>query len=928
MRCNWSARHRKDWRGTIVGWATNLFDALGGFAFLQVVLPGSLMRSVIPVSSLFLVGLLSLAPVSRAQEDSDGEKDGEKKHYLTFQLSYRGTASKRVQSEFNRRETTIEVDNRFSGRIEVRPTEAYDLPTNLSAEAQMKRAMAMQAAVLAGDMEKLKQATPDLLVTWFPRGDQVEITGRISEKMTVNATQTEQGESRATSDLLSETYDCDKVFEGDFGNAFVKIRPEEKRYDVQFSLMPDMASTWEAVRQTIVKEHKEEGRNTQSQEEAKVPLDTGTGQWNLGYSNYQIAAEMKGQPLAGEANELLGTASIPVPKPPGWDGSWDIALEVSWQIDITLPPLELVITAPGYDEWRPEGNIKKPTEPGNKLMARATLKPKDGEGKFVPRVKNIRFQLLDTSREPGICLNWPLSAKDQDYDLRLAAVAGGKLSKSDQILEVDDPKRNDEGQAYAEVQIDSYDFGGRASLRAICLLADGREIEGVMKEVGEMPRLPKMKSPGWVADSWKQKNKAASLADDDDNEKVEGQKDNGDGFTLYEEYRGWAENEKHIDGDPKRKDLFILNQIGAGGADAIGGIKLFERVSKLITHHRLSESEMSTAARLMKGNHREAPHRVDQHGVWMYNADGTGVPAGGTVGMTNEDADRAFRPGRVNHVVVESRGIYDAIFGHDRSVGDYKLSERDAAFAYDRAVAHELLHVVGVDHHGEGEDTSTFYFVSASDPNNPSHRAGFSQQLPKVYNLDLRRSPDHVYDGSELMRNELETLIWEDTGRNIAEELAPLYERKLEAERARRAANPPTGEEDAGRRATEFPQYGKSEFSWRETDVFDAVAYNNDEFEVFATICELNGADSGNELCLMRYYFATAYPVKGKTKTYYVVRPGQNRAGRSTCQSPAGTGANAPSHQPQSRFGDSAPKRGNCFGDICPNDAIPPRNLH
>lgn len=594
--------------------------------------------------------------------------------------------------------------------------------------------------------------------------------------------------------------------------------------------------------------------------------------------------------------------------------------------------LEVEITIEGYAKWRPEGSIKNPTEPGNSLAARATLKSKTGKVKNLPEVKRFKFELLGTSREPGVCLNWPLNAEDQDYDLRLAAEAGGKLSAADQKLSMTGQTTDDQGQPYAEARIDSYDFGGRATLQVTCELADGREIMGLMKGEGggeELVRLPKMKGPGWIADSWRKETKVEGLPDFDDNEKVEGQRDNGDGFTLYEEYRGWVEAGKHIEGDPKRKDLFILNQVGAGGADAIGGIKLFERVSKLATHHRLREAEMATAARLMNGNHRDAPHRVDQHGIWMYNADGTGIPAGGTVGMTSEDAGRAFRPGRVNHVVIESRGVYDATFGHDNSVGLYKLSERDAAFAYDRAVAHELLHAVGVDHHGEGENAAAFFFVSASDPNNPTHRAGFSRKLPKIYDTtDLRRSSDHVYDGSELRRGEMYTLIWEDTKREIAEELAPLYERKLAAERARRAANPPTGEDDAGRRATQFPQYGKSEFYWRETDLFDAVAYLNDEFEVFATIGELNEADSGNELCLMRYYFATAYPVKGKTKTYYVVRPGENRAGRSVCQSPAGTGANASSHEPQSRFGDSAPRRGNCFGDICPNDAIPPRNLY
>ena len=77
----------------------------------------------------------------------------------------------------------------------------------------------------------------------------------------------------------------------------------------------------------------------------------------------------------------------------------------------------------------------------------------------------------------------------------------------------------------------------------------------------------------------------------------------------------------------------------------------------------------------------------------------------------------------------------------------------------------------------------------------------------------------------------------------------------------------------------------------------------------------------------MRYYFANAYPVEGRENTYWLVRPGDNRAGRDLCKSPEGTGANAPSHKPKSRFGNSAPGRGGCFRYICPNDAVPPREL-
>ena len=88
-----------------------------------------------------------------------------------------------------------------------------------------------------------------------------------------------------------------------------------------------------------------------------------------------------------------------------------------------------------------------------------------------------------------------------------------------------------------------------------------------------------------------------------------------------------------------------------------------------------------------------------------------------------------------------------------------------------------------------------------------------------------------------------------------------------------------------------------------------------------------NGTDSGNDSCVMKYYFSEAYEVAGRPNTFYVIRPGTNRAGRELCRSPAGTGNNAASRGPKDRFGDAKPGRGDCFGQICPNDAIPPRSV-
>ena len=838
--------------------------------------------------ALFLV-ILSLGMSFCRGEDSA------QKHYLTFQIGYRGTASQLSQDASGQRETNVTVNDLFSGRIEAQPTEAYDLPT--SAEAQMKQAEAMRAAVMAGDAEKLTHATPPLLVTWFPRGDAVDIAGTISETKTSSVSQIAHGESRASSDQGTESYKTQSVFQGNIVNAFVKIHPVEKTYDIQFTLMPDMATTMEAVHQVLVKDHKEEGHDTHEASEAQVPLDMGPGQIALGYSNYQMVADVKGLLLAGGAGELVGTTRIPVPKPAGWDGEWDIALNVSWQIDVTLPPVELVITIPGYDEWRPEGNIKEVTKPGNKLVARATVAPTVGQGTFVPKVKNIRLELLDSSREPGVCMNWPLDAKDKDYDLRLVAVAGGELSKSDQILKVIDPHKNDAGQYYAETQIDSYDFGGRASLRAVCLLNDGREIEGVMKDVGEMPKLPKMKSPGWVADSWKKAHHVEKFPDDDDDEKIEGQKDNGDGFTLYEEYRGWVENGKHIEGDPKGKDLFVLNLFKAK-ADAQNGINLFAALSKLRVHSKLRPSEMSETTRLMNGNRRDAPKNKDQHGVWVKVFTKAALGDEGAKTVLNK-AGVAGRPALVDGIGILARNDTESIFNQP-----FNLPARDMIMAYDRAIAHELLHSVGVEHHGDAnrDYKIDLFYIAQEHPQNRLGRAYFATSISDYRPIGI------LYEtGQDFAADDAITFY--------IQSLRQLYFSQY-LDKARRAfAN--------AKSINQKSNYATPEVQ-AETEFLDSMALNFGQNGKIVGV--ENGADSGDQDCVMRYYFAEFYEAKNaKGKTLYKVTSGTERIGIDICHSGKGTGINAPSHEPQSRYGDAASDAGNCFEQICPNDAITPR---
>ncbi|MBI5462977.1 MAG: hypothetical protein HY941_12400 [Gammaproteobacteria bacterium] len=559
---------------------------------------------------------------------------------------------------------------------------------------------------------------------------------------------------------------------------------------------------------------------------------------------------------------------------------------------------EVEVTIDGYATWRPLGSVEKPAEAGNHLLARATLVPKGGQTQDLPEVKRFRFALLDTSREPGVAMNWPLGANDTDYDLRLTAAPAftGTVSDNGQQIDVEQTQGDEQGRPFALAQIDSYDFGGRSSLSVVCTLADGREIVGVMKSEGgeqDLVRLPKMKGPDWIAESWRNDKKVEKPADDDD-EKVEGQQYNGDGYTLYEEYRGFVVAGKRIEGDPEKKDFFVLNLIGA---DATPGIELFEELSQLRVHAKLRRSEMSQTTRLMNGNHRDAPHRVDQHGVWVKTFTRAGLgDDGADTPMTKRGV--AGRPGITKGVGILARDNADSAFNKP-----FNLPAQDVIFQYDRAIAHELLHSVGVEHHGNGDYSQIVGYVSPRNFYNRVGRPYFSTALDKPP-IPLLDEAGHdvatqYYEAYVALRKILDAGFRDDY---ITE----------------------------GRHVLDTRKGYKLDFKTPEQYADIQI-----EMHIFlflhlqGTVGVEHGAHSGHQDCVMRYSFAKFYEKKNSAdKSLYMVTPGSERIGMQICRAPLGTGINAADHQPQSRYGNAAAGEGNCFAQICPNDAIPPRKVN
>ncbi len=605
------------------------------------------------------------------------------------------------------------------------------------------------------------------------------------------------------------------------------------------------------------------------------------------------ACSMRGALETGRPGPLVGVWTITNTKTErkGW-------LTDNGRARVILVPeykdVELVVEVEGlmgggrqvaYEKWIPRGTAGG--APGSRLMIKARLQARDG-GAIKARADHFTFRLEETSREPGVCLNFPrvrppTAEKPATFDLKFGP--GGTADAGRQTLDVL-PLPDDLDHPHAEAHVDCFDYGAWANLSVTAVLADGRIVTGHLKgdPSAIVIPLPKRSGGSRIADAWKEEQ-GVSAGDEDDQEKLPSAgKEPGDGFTLYEEYRGFVENGKHLPGDPKKIDFFVRNYVGG---DAVPGIELFGEITGAVVHRRLRDAEFDKNKRVMNRNHHQGPHAVDQHGVYLVTE--AGLDGGKTVGKEGV----RFRPGLTQYIALQPREAATSITTSEN------VPASDLMFAYDIAVVHELLHSVGVVEHGAGDYTQTFRFIFSDDPRNGTGK------------------PHFVMGGSRIPV----TILDEATGRNLAAMMEP--DQLLEREKWRPEYYPACLERVksmlAGREGIKL-QYTLEELT--QIELNDTLGATRRWY-----VGAERGECSGQEGCAMRYYFAGMYEKKSDPSHhtfYYIGKKPSERAGFALCRSAAGTGVNAAGRKPQSRYGDTKPGWGPCADWIVFNDAVPP----
>lgn len=574
-------------------------------------------------------------------------------------------------------------------------------------------------------------------------------------------------------------------------------------------------------------------------------------------------------PLPSVVSPLTGNITLQAPGGvfgaiSGSTATWTI----SWNLTPNPPNPDLVITIPEYDTWRPAGGRTEtdtgfdPDTNSTGLEIKAALKDKDTGADLIP--DKFTFLLASVSHEPGVAMNWPSAASDNpaadmSFDARFNP-SPATVEDDGATLVFDKP----EG-AGALAFLSPHDWGGWATLNVTAMVA-GRTVQGHLEGQTDTDiLLPKRQPNSFVADSWKRAHGIAlDTPDNDDTEDdPHGENGTGDGFTLYEEYRGFymgcSNNSalpqpegsagascQHAEGDPSTKDFFVVNLIQE---PAIEGVELFGFGSGLNVHHRgLNLDEVGPQGgpsyRVINLNHSIGPHEVDQHAVvldWGPPGLAASHTSGFGVSCPSITGQCGALPKHADRLEI-APALGKPPFGNQPfAENSYSVLATD--------VAHELTHSVDGYHHGDQIDHTELW---SWDP--------IADQV--VLNLpDGSTSPIHVTTEDQLSGG---LLVF------VPPAVLGLVD-----------------EDEKGNPIPSLPQATR----------------------VANRICNgqvvTHGESSGDVLDFMRYESSQAYIPAGGFSSDIRVLASDVTTGVDLTDHPGGTGVNDPNRKPISRYGDA-----------------------
>jgi hypothetical protein len=606
------------------------------------------------------------------------------------------------------------------------------------------------------------------------------------------------------------------------------------------------------------------------------------------------------------------SGSVTFVSPPWLDNEINptVIWTVTWSFSPTPEALDVAVTIPNYLSWRPSAGRNEqdlgitPLAPPNLLGISAQLVDKKTQQPTPFGPDKMTFSVVDVSRQPGVAMNWPAKANlitpaaplpdmsFMSFDPTITLNQGFHYDDVDGTVADFTPQDPSLGNPTIDILLAPYDWGGWGTLNVTANVG-GATIQGHLVVLG-IPTdlsetnilLPNRQPNSSIADSWKAAHGAVGLADDDDSESNPvGDLQPGDGLTLYEEYRGFYLGRgcganrvepqpegtpgaacQHVEGDPKIKDIFIVNRIGAQGIDGIG---LFQFGSGLNVHYRgLQLAEVGPQGdpsyRVINFNNLGLPlHKVDQHAVILDWGDKR------EEGTLSGDVPTADAPGGLCGYLPKHSDHLE--INQDLLEPAYQASTGSRYSEMETTVAHELSHAVDVCHHGDGVDHYEVWFVDPNTKEIMEQTLGNDNTTPVGTPSSIT-----VVDEEQLLQPVIVGLTGFDLGLEDSEG------KPLPGSNPYRVGN-----------------------------------------RLCNSIVALNGESSGDVLDFMRYDDTIAFIPSTLPDVRVRAFDFASGNGVDLTDHPIGTGVNAPGRKPLSRFGDAdtAHQRGNDRSQVDVNDS-------
>lgn len=395
------------------------------------------------------------------------------------------------------------------------------------------------------------------------------------------------------------------------------------------------------------------------------------------------------------------------------DGEIPRVYNIKWSFTPEKPvDYDLEVEIKDYEQWRPKAK-KNQIDPGDTLEITARLiDAKTGEPSSAS-ARKIEFALKDVSSQTGVAMNEPAVGGDTDHDFRFTKEDNPEpyliIKPEDNEQKITEERSEVlQGQAVHEskVKLSSFDWGGWGTLVVTAFMPNegGPDLQikghlkGGDKNKKEIP-LPKGTDKNThIAESWKKEMGVEGKADSWDEEtEPKGQAGcKGDGLTLYEEYRGfytddksWEEtdDEGHFFGDPKRKEVFVIDKTGS--AQTLAGIKMYRDATHLHVH--LLDQKHMAGDRIINPNGGTKGH-IKQHGISL-EFDKKLNGALGEAGATKVGTPKIS--GRVKLLPLGDSAWRDVVKANGNG---------NVAKEFTSVVAHEMGHGSHIEHHGDTDE--------------------------------------------------------------------------------------------------------------------------------------------------------------------------------------------------------------------------------